>query len=225
MVGGWAEVGDLTTVLLGTFHRRCIFTVPHYLEAKDFKVDSKLDEVAYRRAVGYATVAGGGFEDEERYFERMAGFVTLFTAFLQVPIRKPPIHILPMVSDCVCWAAGHPYGVGEGWRWLARVCNMAPKPATAAVCHAFLSTAGYEMHRVYGAQMTKLMTRVGAAECWGKMPETAGARKASKVRLQQLLCEFDRDKQFAEPDGHTLANSTEHSSGIVTINPGDAHAE
>ena len=102
---------------------------------------------------------------------------------------------------------------------------LPPKPATAAIATAFVNTAGYEMQLAFPAQIPKLMVTLGAEEVWGKMDDKPGPRHASRVRLQQLLIDFDKNKRFAEPEGHTLAANAENSSGVVVINPGEANAE
>lgn len=191
----------LVNLLMANFADKCTYTVPRYLDRKDYPSKN-----AYLAALGYNEEEEGKFQTEEAYFESMEGIVSLFAAYLQIPIE------------------GHPHGLNEAWAWLARVCNQPPRSATATVLLAFLQIAGFELHKRYGRQMHKMLEFIAKIYLPLLNSKTA-PRVAAKTRLALYLDKYFSNGRLDEPEGHTMAmtQSSDQSTNI-RVSRADEHS-
>ena len=115
---------------------------------------------AYKESIGYVRRADGlAFEKKESYYNRMAGFVLLFAATLQmqaVPHFEAAARGEPgdrMQSRPVA----NPLGAKAAWQWLARSLNQRPRPITATLLLAFLKPTAHVLAAAYPTQFPKLL--------------------------------------------------------------------
>jgi len=177
-------VPEFTEILMGVFAERCIYIVPRYLDRQDFKGNAD----QYRLALGYTQDKENkqtGFEEEDKYFEKMGGYVSLYAAFMQTDIAK------------------HPHGLDQAWVWVSRLLNQAPRTATASILLAFLEVSGYGLLKAYPQQFPKLLDFI-ERHFLPRLDDRNPARKAAKTRLGMFLQDYRTNKRLAEPKGKTL---------------------
>jgi len=154
-----AKNPTLTDILLAHFHKACIYTIPMYAPKP-----SSQSDIDFMKSIGYKEDADkpSGLESQDSYYERMAGFISLYGAFIQ--------------SNTV----GHPHPLENAWIWLARFCNLRPpKAISPTILLAFLQVCGYELSRAYKKQFFKLL-RLIMDEYLPKVPK-------KKIMNLQLL--------------------------------------
>lgn len=127
-------------------------------------------EEEYRMAIGY--LEG---ETTDQYYERMVGYLSLYSAIMQTDLRAFGIQ--------------NPIGIEKAWTWLAKTVNSKTRRITATLLITFLEICGrlspmapsegrsskpcnrelnslcfppwvmvgYEMHRTYRLQFSKLV--------------------------------------------------------------------
>jgi hypothetical protein len=208
-----------TELFVATLGSKCIYVAPQYLERKAFP-----SQAAYMAALGYEPLpadeanptAPPVFEDELAYFERMGGYVSLYAAFVEGACTPAP-GAPPL--------AGHNHT--HAWAWLARLSNMKPRTATAAVMHAFLSQAAFGLHAIYPTQMRKLMEALHKQLC-PLLDQTTPPRKAAAIRLEQWLhiatTYLGQYGRFEEPKGRTLPQGQDSDTSQQVITQTDFHA-
>jgi nucleoporin GLE1 len=122
-------------IFIGRLYKKCIYLVPRYINKTKDKTD-----IEYLKEIGYKK-SGKGMENESRYYNRIEGMVSLFSAIIQTPSTNENSKL----------------NMASGWTWLARLLNMPPRKITLFVLITFLEIAGYEMLNVYGKQMNKIL--------------------------------------------------------------------
>uniref|UniRef100_A0A7S3EE64 mRNA export factor GLE1 n=1 Tax=Rhodosorus marinus TaxID=101924 RepID=A0A7S3EE64_9RHOD len=95
-------------------------------------------EEEYRMAIGY--LEG---ETTDQYYERMVGYLSLYSAIMQTDLRAFGIQ--------------NPIGIEKAWTWIAKTVNSKTRRITATLLITFLEICGYEMHRTYRLQFSKLV--------------------------------------------------------------------
>lgn len=122
-------------VLMARFAKKCPYVTPMYIP----KAAGDSNDV-YMQKLGYKKKESG-YETEAQYDARQAAIFTLYCAILQT---KPPV-------------GTNVHGMDNGWRWMARILNMPPRPITPALIQVFLEVCGNEFMRTYRTQATKTL--------------------------------------------------------------------
>lgn len=194
----------LNDMFLATLYQSCCFCIPNFLNRANYKT---LDD--YKRALGFVQVQADEkqvFEEEEKYLERMEGYVLLYAAYTQISDPK------------------HRHGIAEAWKWCANVLNTKPLFATATVLGAFLKVAGFQLQQKYPRQFNKMMQFI-ADDFIGRLAEKNPAQLAAKRRLQ-LFVEHDYFKnncQLKMPEGREMPRGQASDASRPLIEPGDEH--
>jgi len=136
------------------FRAACCYTVPHYVKRPEGASDTQ-----YALLMGYAQ-RGKGLETKEKYYNRMAGFVTLYGALLQA--ERVPISARPCGNSVDMRPATNGLGAPAAWAWLARLLNQKPQRITATVLLAFLKPTAPMLASHYTRQFGKLLRFVKA---------------------------------------------------------------
>ncbi|KAK3833831.1 MAG: GLE1-like protein-domain-containing protein [Linnemannia elongata] len=122
-------------VLMARFAKKCPYVTPMYIpKAAGDSNDVYMKKLAYKKKES-------GYETEAQYDARQAAIFTLYCAILQT---KPPV-------------GTNIHGMDNGWRWMARILNMPPRPITPALIQVFLEVCGNEFMRTYRNQATKTL--------------------------------------------------------------------
>ncbi|ELR18754.1 GLE1 family protein [Acanthamoeba castellanii str. Neff] len=177
-------VPDLTRILIARFHEKCCFTIPYYVpKLQGMSDEDHLVALGYQRKRNTPT----GFETEEAFFERMAGFVTLYAAIMQAdPFQGKP----------------HPHGIEHAWGWMARTLNTTPRRITATLVYKFLQVAGHALVRQYGRQFLKMLLLL-KTHTLPAMASSARAHTPSVTRLQLFIQEAETTnmRNLTTPEG------------------------
>eukprot|EP00180_Rhodochaete_pulchella_P000818 Plantae.Rhodophyta-Rhodochaete_pulchella.ctg16478.p1 GENE.Plantae.Rhodophyta-Rhodochaete_pulchella.ctg16478~~Plantae.Rhodophyta-Rhodochaete_pulchella.ctg16478.p1 ORF type:complete len:208 (+),score=30.31 Plantae.Rhodophyta-Rhodochaete_pulchella.ctg16478:70-624(+) len=175
-----ASYPEMVDILVATFHHACAFTVPqHILKPQG------LDNDAYKKLLGFRSG-----ETQERFYERMAGILTLYGAVVQTNIPRQ------------AGLGANPHGIGCAWAWLARMANLKPRKITATCLISFLTVAGYEMSLLYGKQFGKLLD---AIQTWVVPNLPADAPPGPAARLRLFIQDFNNNgRRLREPKGKTM---------------------
>lgn len=178
----------LMEFVIATFYNKCPYTVPCYPKRAalpDGTMESEEDFV-YKK-LKYKKKEDGK-ETDEAYFERMSGYLYLYSAITCVPVNN------------------HPHGIEEAWTWLARVLNMPPRRATAHVLLAVLKNTGYSLVRTYGVQFRKLLGFIKSGY-GAQLPADTPTDRAAKARLEIYISDYESaNGQIAAPEGYTPTN-------------------
>lgn len=138
IVALWNEFPDFGSVVMGYIMKKCPYTIPAYWP--QYKGQSDKD---YYISRGYQYISDGSIEDQNSFLKRMTGIFMLYAAIIiTVPRQNKP----------------HPYGLQNGWRWIAAIINLEPRSdITAALIHTFLKMCGFKLVQFYGVQFWKIM--------------------------------------------------------------------
>ncbi|KAH9772934.1 protein GLE1 [Citrus sinensis] len=177
-----SQVPQVMDILLGEFHRACIYTVPKHIVYSEAAFES---EEAYYKTIGYRE-EDGKIESLENYLSRLKSYMRLYAALIQTEI--------PGVQNA--------HGLKEGWAWLARFLNALPANIyTAVALNAFLQLAGFALFKKYKSQFRKILDNI-----YDNFLNALKAREDSKLNL--VIAEIQyyiEDKKFLEePEGRTL---------------------
>ncbi|XP_044537250.1 nucleoporin GLE1-like [Gracilinanus agilis] len=161
------RVGDL---LLAHLHKRCPYSVPFY---PAFKEGMGLQE--YQKLLGYR-VKDSKVEQQDHFLKRMSGMIRLYAALIQLrwPYSKRQ--------------GAHPHGLNHGWRWLAQILNMEPRPdVTATLLLDFLQVCGHALLKHYHLQFWKMLMLIKEDYLPRIEAITGSGQMGSFLRLQQFL--------------------------------------
>ncbi|CAL5388495.1 unnamed protein product [Camellia sinensis] len=87
----------------------------------------------------------GKIESDVSYLERLANYMRLYGALVQIEVE----------------GAENWHGIMHGWVWLVRFLMGLPANVyTAVALEAFLSMAGYKLHRKYKIHFIRMMSIV-----------------------------------------------------------------
>lgn len=177
-----SQVPQVMDIILGEFHRACIYTVPKHIVYSEAAFES---EEAYYKTIGYRE-EDGKIESLENYLRRLKSYMRLYAALIQTEI--------PGVQNA--------HGLKEGWAWLARFLNALPANIyTAVALNAFLQLAGFALFKKYKSQFRKILDNI-----YDNFLNALKAREDSKLNL--VIAEIQyyiEDKKFLdEPEGRTL---------------------
>lgn len=139
MLGLWVNHPDVGQLILAFFYKKCPYLVPYYPAREENQSD-----VDYYKSLGYK-YDEDVIEKQDKFLKRMSGFMRLYAAVIQSPL--PP--------GC---KGPHPHGLEWGWKWLAHVLNLDPRPdITATLLFDFLEVAGHALQKTYGNQFQKML--------------------------------------------------------------------
>ncbi|KAF9148595.1 hypothetical protein BG015_009657 [Linnemannia schmuckeri] len=162
-------------VLMARFAKKCPYVTPMYIpKAAGDSNDVYMKKLAYKKKES-------GYETEAQYDARQAAIFTLYCAILQT---KPPV-------------GSNVHGMDNGWRWMARILNMPPRPITPALIQVFLEVCGNEFMRTYRNQATKTLQLL----MHKFIPMIPQQGIAGTVRLKTLLEAFLKTGNIPIADG------------------------
>ncbi|KAI9495285.1 GLE1-like protein-domain-containing protein [Zychaea mexicana] len=134
-----AAIPEFMEYLLARLYKRCPYMIPNYHDGSDVSIDD------IKRLQRYEHV-----DDEKKEFQTIDmhylyqySYVMFFAALVQMGQQlgsDPP----------------NPHGIENGWLWLARICNVPPRPITPGLIHSFLQIAGRGLLRAYPRQAYKI---------------------------------------------------------------------
>lgn len=144
------HTNELVDVFLGHLNKACVFTIPNNPSKMSTQT---LKE--YKLSLGFEADPDSGvdgFEDFQKYCNRMTISVALYAAIAQTS---------PWNGEA------QPKGIalGDMWTWFATIINTKPYLMTAPILLAALEVAGYEMHRTYKRQFHKLLVLLEENVC------------------------------------------------------------
>ncbi|KAK4535748.1 hypothetical protein CDCA_CDCA06G1773 [Cyanidium caldarium] len=176
-----AACPSLREMVMAQFHVACPYTVPVFPAAQR---DTDMDAETWRRLWGRASAD----ESEERYHERMAGYIGLFAAMCQTEMP----HL-----------AANPFGVTVLWTWMARVVNAKPRRITALLLVSVLEVAGYAMRLRFGQQLLKVL-RLIETQVVPRLPRTAPPGPTARLVSWMRTHAQQRTEEMQPPKGRTL---------------------
>ncbi|KAF4318796.1 hypothetical protein JM18_005995 [Phytophthora kernoviae] len=169
------QTPELTDVMLGYFHKTCVFTIPDNPEkhASQTIAEYKIS-VGFQKAVGESSDPDG-LEHVTEYTRRM----TMISA------------VLAAVRQTTPWnGSSAPPGLdlGDCWSWLARLMNEPPHLMTGALILTILEVAGFELLRSYKSQFHKLLVLIARDVCprLSKNAKTGAANAAGQLEIDAV---------------------------------------
>ncbi|KAE9220949.1 hypothetical protein PF005_g7286 [Phytophthora fragariae] len=186
------QTPELTDVMLGYFHKTCVFTIPDNPEkhASQTIAEYKMS-VGFQKAVGESSDPDG-LEHVTEYTRRM----TMISA------------VLAAVRQTTPWDGSlSPPGLelGDCWTWLARLVNEPPHLMTGALTLTILEVAGFELLLNYKKQFHKLLVLIARDVCprLSKNAKTGAANAAGQ--LEMFVNQYHANRcSLNEPDGRKL---------------------
>ncbi|KAF2900724.1 hypothetical protein ILUMI_05465 [Ignelater luminosus] len=184
IVALWHDYSDFGRLLLGHFYKQCPYLVPLYPPRAVGQSDKE-----FYLSQGYQYI-DGVIEKQDKFLKRMTGIMRLFAAIIITKPKKGQ--------------QKNPYGLAEGWRWLASFLNLEPQPdITATMLHVFLEIAGSTLQSAFGKMFYKIMDYI----CNMYLPLIQKIDSGGPVtRLEVLLQEYQQRKTFDSPSGKLPAN-------------------
>ena len=186
IVALWREFPKFGRLFLAHYFQMCPYLVPYYVPQQEGQSDQD-----YYKALGYQYI-DGQIEKQDKFLKRMSGLVGLYAAvIIAVPRQQQP----------------HPYGLSNGWSFLAAVLNLPPRAEiTATVLFHFLEVVGSAMKQTYGKQFFKMLHLL-CTEYFNLIkkvtPEGCGG---PLVRLEDLLQKAVKSGGIPPPNGQLSAN-------------------
>ncbi|CAI5711196.1 unnamed protein product [Hyaloperonospora brassicae] len=186
------QTPELTDVVLGYFHKTCVFTIPDNPEkhASQTIADYKMS-VGFHKAVGESSDPDG-LEHVTEYTRRM----TMVCAVLAAVRQTTPWDGSPSPPGL---------GLGDCWSWLARLLNEPPHLMTGALTLTILEVAGFELLQQYKKQFHKLLVLIARDVCprLSKNAKTGAANAAGQ--LEMFVNQYHANRcRLNEPDGRKL---------------------
>ncbi|ORX97920.1 GLE1-domain-containing protein [Basidiobolus meristosporus CBS 931.73] len=153
---------EFLDLLLVRLIKHCPYVIPQYIGKKASQ--SKED---YLKLIGFKKKDGDEWETEVQYNERMGGILSLYSAIVQTSPEN----------------FQNPYGIANGWTWLARIVNLPPRPITPILINIFLEVAGPVFLQVYQGQAHKLLQLI----IQSYLPLLSKESVAANTRLTSFL--------------------------------------
>lgn len=169
---------------------KCCYVLPHYPKLPPPGSSKEVVE-AYKLSIGYVRRADGkSLEKKETFYNRVAGYILLHAALLQV--SKAPKFPQPNSEALEMRAVANPLGAAAAWAWLARVLNQRPRPITPALLNAFLKPTAHLLGAAYPQQFAKLLRFMkdendGYLKQIAQMIDRLGSDAAEERAAQALL--------------------------------------
>ncbi|KAJ3675306.1 hypothetical protein LUZ60_004348 [Juncus effusus] len=180
-----SQFPDAMDYILAEFNKACIFTVPKYLRPSD--AGSRTRE--YFQMIGYREEEEGKMESTEAYLTYVSAYVKIFAAIIQSEIE----------------GFNNPYGLQEGWKWIATFINHLPAVSSTAVAlEAFLKMAGYGLHVKYKSQFMKILDLISRIFLPALKQKGAKVKAEAVTNLDYYLT---GQLYLKEPEGRHLATS------------------
>ncbi|CAH0480773.1 unnamed protein product [Peronospora belbahrii] len=186
------QTPELTDIILGYFHKSCVFTIPDNPEkhASQTIADYKMS-MGFQKAVGESSDPDG-LEHVTEYTRRM----TMIAAVLAAVRQTAPWDGSPCPPGL---------DLGDCWSWLARLLNEPPHLMTGALILTILEVAGFELLRKYKKQFHKLLELIARDVCprLSKNAKTGAANAAGQ--LEMFINQYHANRcMLNEPDGRKL---------------------
>lgn len=197
----WSQFPNFGKIFLAQLQEKCPYIVPYYPKKED-------DEMTHLIACGYNVNKDGTIESEDSFLNRMRSIIKIYAAVIQSNVPN-----------------NHPHDINHGWKWIARVLNMEPRPGiTPAILEAFLSITAHKFYRIYRFQFIKLVDLI-ASEYMNKIEKVSQkeVKKQSSVKLSLFINKIIKSMQRNNlkeliPDGlipdYFWQSSYTHSRGI-----------
>ncbi|KAJ3696972.1 hypothetical protein LUZ61_000677 [Rhynchospora tenuis] len=177
-----SQYPDAMDYILAEFNKVCIYTVPKYLRPSDASAKSK----EYYKMIGYQE-EDGKLESTESYLTYVSAYVKLYAAIIQAEID----------------GVNKPYGLKEGWRWIAMCLNHLPATSSTVVAlEAFLKMAGFALYTRYGVQFKKILDVISGSFL---PPLKQRGTKVKTDALTNLEYYITGQLYLKEPEGRHLA--------------------
>ncbi|XP_063230135.1 mRNA export factor GLE1 [Bacillus rossius redtenbacheri] len=184
VVALWADFPEFGRLLLAQMYRKCPYLVPMF----PLQLESESDRDYYKK-LGYNYSDGGEVESQENFLKRMSGITRLYAAVVATPVRRRQ-------------GKPHPHGLREGWRWLAALLNLDPRPdISATVLYELLEVAGGALHAAYGRQFSKLLHLVCDLHLRKIQEISPASCSGPRVRLETFLQNVVSQKRIPPPAG------------------------
>ncbi|GJJ70060.1 nucleoporin GLE1 [Entomortierella parvispora] len=151
-------------ILMARFSRKCPYTIPIY-----FKLEKGEDPNEHLKKLGYMRLEKR-FENEEEHIKRQNAMFTLYCAIIQTT---------PQVGK-------NNYPLSNGWTWLARTLNLAPRNITPGLVATFLDICGNSFLRTYKGQAVKVL-RLVHDDILPIIPKEAAPSKARLVTVLETF--------------------------------------
>ncbi|XP_071946589.1 mRNA export factor GLE1-like [Antedon mediterranea] len=134
------EFPDMRPLVLAHFYKNCPYLVPYYIPKQESQTSEE-----YFKTLGYQYDSDGTAEKQDKFLRRMSGYTRLFASIIITQPVQGSQH-------------KHPFGVEEGWKFVASMLALEPQPdITATVLFDFLQVAGSTLLQTYGKQFLKLL--------------------------------------------------------------------
>lgn len=179
----WSEFPFLGHLILAHFYKTCPYLVPYYPPQQEGQNDQD-----YYKALGYEYV-DGVVEKQDKFLKRMSGVVRLYAAV---------IVSVPRVKQ----QQPHPFGLKNGWKFLAATVNLPPRlEITATVLFNFLEVAGHSLSHAYGKQFIKLLHLLCTEYFTLIRNVTPDGSDGPVVRFDDFLQKTIKRREIAPPSG------------------------
>ncbi|KAJ1696639.1 hypothetical protein LUZ63_005151 [Rhynchospora breviuscula] len=178
-----SQYPDAMDYILAEFNKVCIYTVPKYLRPSDASAKSK----EYYKMIGYHE-EDGKLESTDAYLTYVSAYVKLYSAIIQAEID----------------GVNKPYGLKEGWRWIAMFLNHLPATSSTVVAlEAFLKMAGFALYTRYGVQFKKILDVISGSFL---PPLKQRGTKVKTDAITNLEYYITGQLYLKEPEGRHLAS-------------------
>ena len=180
----WSEFPLLGRLILAHFYKTCPYLIPYYVPQQEGQSDQD-----YYKALGYQ-YTDGQVEKQDKFLKRMSGVARLFAAVIaSVPQRHQQ-------------QQSHPFGLQNGWRFLASILNLKPRvEITATILYDFLDVTGHRLSQAYGKQFIKMIHLLCTDYFTLIRNVTPDSCLGPVVRLDDFLQKTLKRRELAPPAG------------------------
>ena len=158
---------NLLYVLLVLMMKACPYAIPIYIPQEPGQ-----SLQSYKISLGYH-IHDDQIEGDAAYNDRMNGIMALLGAIVQT---KSTI------------GAPNPYGIGNGWTWLASILNVRPQAITPFIICSFLETAGYKLWKAYNGNFLKILKYLRSHYLELLPAGSIAARTRLEIYINEFLC-------------------------------------
>lgn len=178
----WQQFPEFGEIFKAVLYKECPFLIPF----KPPMINNMSNE-DFMQSWGFRLNDNGTCESHTYYESRTTKFAGLLAAL--------------WITHSKNGNGPNPFGIENGWRYLAMVFNNPPDTNYLHILGKILETTGSALHQAYGKQFVKLMFFLKDRYIPAVQSSVDEETSAPFNRLRETVMKFFTESRFAEPKG------------------------
>lgn len=181
----WQQFPEFGEILKAVLYKECPFLIPF----KPPMINNMSNE-EFLQSWGFRINENGTCEDHTHYESRTTKFAGLLAAL--------------WITSPKNGTGQNPYGVENGWKYLALVFNNPPDTNYLHILGKILEISGSALHQAFGKQFIKIMLFLKDKYIPAVQQSVDDETSAPFNRLRDSVMKFFGEGKFVEPKGNLM---------------------